>query len=247
MKYSGRSVDWNTIKPIHWYNAVYVEKFGVMKNSVDDQITLLQKILSPEDAMIEMGCGSAEMNSYFCDQLNWSVGIELSPEFIKFAKKKHPKMQQKNAFLIEGDMFNAHTLLKNQMPKDFWKCRHVVTLLMNTMGLMPKTTYSTLVNTMLSIAAPQGLILIGCWNRKYLARAITDFYQRYTELCGAADQLQYDLNSGDVYNEESGYRTHWFTHEELFNLLHKQLPQQQVKIIENGVNLFGVVDFSEGI
>ena len=238
-------MSWEKRKPEAWYDAMYAAKAKTFKELHDQQIVLLQKILRPNDAMIELGSGSAEMLAYFCQQLKWSVGIEISASFIEFAEKIHPRLQQQSAILIQGDMLATKALLEQHLPATFWDHRRVVTILMNTIGIMPKDSYASIINTMQSIAKPQGVMIVGCWNRDYFAKGIKNFYQQHPELCGPVNKLEYDLVAGDLYNSVSGYISHWFTHDELYELLQANLAQAKIEIIAKDMGLFGVVEFDK--
>lgn len=92
-----------------------------------------------------------------------------------------------------------------------------------------------------------GKVIIGCWHQESLKTGFQEFYTQNPQLCGPCKAEDFDFDSGDFKCGSSDYTSHWFTQEELQNILTESFPgdprkQLSIQFKVLGVGIFAICD-----
>lgn len=219
-KHSNVTAVWEDERmPLIWRAAVYSGITPVMNDLFASQEVFFQHIFgdSKSASYIEVGCGTAELAAKIHNLCRFSVGVEINPAMIDLARSLHPLLDaNEDNYLICGNATELNSIINAKLPTEFWGTSRIVSIMMNTFGILPKEIRQTVIDEMLEMAGADGKVVIGCWHSKQFPIGISEFYQKHPELCGEINmERDIDYNSSDLDVESTGYQSHWFSAGEL--------------------------------
>eukprot|EP00541_Cyclophora_tenuis_P011041 CAMPEP_0116554896 /NCGR_PEP_ID=MMETSP0397-20121206/7839_1 /TAXON_ID=216820 /ORGANISM="Cyclophora tenuis, Strain ECT3854" /LENGTH=398 /DNA_ID=CAMNT_0004080093 /DNA_START=133 /DNA_END=1329 /DNA_ORIENTATION=+ len=227
--------------PLMWRAAVYSGATPVMSALLDAQLKLLRSLLAKEgSSYVEVGCGTAEMQSKVHSDAEFAVGVELSPMMLKLAKELHPELGSGSNHLVCANATVLDDALHKDMPSKFWETRRVVTILMNTLGILPDCIRQEVISQMIKVAGEDGAVVIGCWHNESFRVGMEEFYSVHPELCGPIDDAtEVDYEKANMHVPSTGYESHWFSADELKAFVPEETHNVEMQV--SGVGIFAIV------
>ncbi|KAF0687401.1 hypothetical protein As57867_020789, partial [Aphanomyces stellatus] len=145
--------------PLIWRDSVYTGKCDIMTELYTAQKKYIASLMAPNQpsSYVEVGCGTSEMGSVLHDRMAYTVGVEINPVMLELASEIHTKMDaDPTNYLLQGNALELDSILKTKLPADFWKSTRIVTILMNTFGILPEHIRQGVVDQMLQVAGDDG-------------------------------------------------------------------------------------------
>lgn len=101
----------------------------------------------------------------------------------------------------------------------FWNHKRIVCNMLNTLGIMNPSIREDTLLEMKELAGPDGTIVLSVFDANYFTKGVE---QIYTPLKGLVGDFSLGINVDhltSVFTTEKGYYSHWFTEEEITNLV----------------------------
>lgn len=93
-----------------------------------------------------------------------------------------------------------------------------------------------------------GKVIVGCWHKDSLRTGYEEFYKANPQLCGECKETDFDFERGDFECSTSDYTSHWWSEQELKDILFDTFPgkpeELQISFKVIGVGIFAVCDIS---
>ena len=181
------------------------------------QTTLVLDIMKQlgNSSYTEVGCGTAELGAVLQPHAVYSVGVEINPIFLSLARSLHPSLELDNVSLIKGNAVYLQRVLSDAMPQAFWDTHRVVSMVMNTFGILPAAIQQDVVDEMVKVMGRNGTVVIGCWHSESFEQGVTEFYKKNPELCGIITEDMVDYQAKSIFVPSTEYSTHWWSASEL--------------------------------
>lgn len=96
---------------------------------------------------------------------------------------------------------------------------------------------------MFECVGPKGMLIIGCWHLEGLRTGFEDFYKKNPQLCGVCTEEDFDFDKGNFNCTSSGYTSHWWSAEELKEILEQSYPGE-IEDLEIDFKIAGVGIFA---
>ena len=201
--------------------------------------------------------GTAELFSKVVDDYDMLVGVEISQQMIDFAYQLHDNLKQHKDGKVRLQLGNAVELndciTKNIYPADdeFWAptTLRLTCMCMNTFGILPDFIRNECLKEMLLCTGPGGKMVIGCWHRDSLRTGFEQFYTKHPELCGQCKESDFDFEKGNFNCSTSDYTSHWWTGDELKEMISANFPGDAKDLTINfeilGVGIFAICDITK--
>lgn len=206
---------WQSMKPEVYHKAVYSSP--LLCPVYYEELRVVQEYDWTSHCLIEVGSGPGEFLLSFSGQFSIIIGIERSERLIEQAKRA--SVNQPSVHHILGDAIELNQLLKNMQISELGTHPKLVCCVMNTLGILEPDTRFAVLAEIAKLLENGDSYMLTVFNRAYFADAIRDFYQANPELCGRVEPHHYNIQSGDLRVDETGYYSHWFDLQEFISLL----------------------------
>jgi ubiquinone/menaquinone biosynthesis C-methylase UbiE len=227
---TAQELQWKGIPARCYDSAVYDDP--LFRQVLDAEVTIATSLLCPGGAVVDVGCGTCMFAEALLDRDVNIIGVDISHEFLIAAKERcghRPNLQ-----LIEGDACDLAALLDAH---DLAVRDPLVACVMNTLGIMPLTVRSVVLQQMARVAGPGGTVFVEVHHAEAFDRAVREHYMEHPELYGTIAPGDVDPVEAELSVAASGYCSHWFTEPELRQLAEGAgIEVQQVRA--SGVGLF---------
>ena len=201
-------------------------------------------------AIIEVGMGTAELFSKVDVNFDMLVGVELSQGMIDLANSLHPKFRDPSngVKLLQGNALELNDVIQEKaydQDHKFWKATtfRLSCMCMNTFGILPESIRKDCLREMFDCAGPKGMLIIGCWHQESLKIGFEDFYAKNPQLCGVCKEEDFDFEKGNFICSSSDYTSHWWSAEELTEILQQSYPGK-IEDLEIDFKIAGVGIFA---
>jgi SAM-dependent methyltransferase len=218
----------NEVLPLLWRDAMYAGKCDIMNDLYNREkdyfLNLISELGNDNVSYVEVGCGTAELGSVIVDQIQYCVGVDINPIFIKKANELHPNLRDSSsAYLLEGNAVHLNELMHKTMPAEFWKTKRIVSIVMNTFGILPECIRGQVIEEMLQLAGDDGVVVVGCWHSGSFHLGVEHFYKQNAELTGGlvTDDMC-DFEGANIMVPSSGYSSHWWSEAEIMEFFEGQ-------------------------
>ncbi|SRR5579883_17675 len=183
------------------------------------QQVCMMNLLSKQDVLIEVGSGTGKFYHSHHHQVSRVVGIDISEQFLKYARSKNP--DSKKILLVQGDAVEMNSIFRShpELQNNFWNKKRIVCCVLNTLGIMPFEIRQTVIQQMVKLMGNDGTFFLVVFNGDYFEQGINDFYRMMPECCGEIKNSDINLVTRELHVASSGYYTHWFSKEELIGLV----------------------------
>ena len=231
--------------PLMWRAAIYTGASPIMTHLLEKQLELLRSmLLTKEDSSyVEVGCGTAEMQSQLHKYCKFAVGVELSPMMLELAETLHPELKTAGNHLVCANAVELEDSLRNtpDIPQEeFWGTEKIVCILMNTLGILPDEIRQRVIHQMIRVAGDNGTVVIGCWHCDSFSVGMDEFYTQHPELCGKIDDSAViDYEKSNMLVPSTGYSSHWFSADEIISFVPEGDYEIEVKVM--GVGIFVLI------
>ena len=88
------------------------------------------------------------------------------------------------------------------------------------------------------------MLIIGCWHQDSLRTGFEDFYGKNPQLCGPCKEEDFDFEKGNFNCSSSGYTSHWWSAQELKDILEGSFPGKiedlNIDFKVEGVGIFAI-------
>ena len=192
-------------------------------------------------SIIDMGAGTGRviftLDQKLQNEFIKFYGIEISDPMIKRANQKI-----QNDKRISNIKFLKHDLTDPDL-FNFFKSDtvNVVMCLYNTLGVIPKDKRQRFVDNMISIAGEKGLVIITAFNGDNFGFVAPRLYHPMIPMIRQIDEDSFD-EKNRVFQNNLGFRSQWFTKNELKTMLHSDIePIPIVVLVDGESHTFGNV------
>lgn len=226
---------WTRISSINFEDSAYNN--SLIHEIFVKELEYMNAILSKEDVLVEVGCGTGKFCLSHLNQVSRVVGIDISEEFLSYAKNK--ELSTEKLLLIHGDATHLVSTLHNipELKNDFWDKKRIVCCVLNTLGIMPASNRQTVINEMARLSGDNGVFFLVVFNGDFFERGIQEFYRTVPQLCGEVKNSDINLATREIHVATTGYYTHWFDKNELISLV-ENAGIKNYTIEQAGVGLF---------
>jgi len=204
---------------------------------------LCEKIckLFPNCSIIDMGAGTGRVVFALDDKLHRTdiqfYGVEISEPMINYANQKN---HNRNGFskidFLKLDLTNPN-LSKYFTSND----TNIVMCSYNTLGVVPFDKRQKFVDNMKSIAGENGLVVLTTFNGDNFGFVAPKLYNSMISMIKQIDDDSFD-EKNRVFHNSLGFRSQWFTKNELKLMLDSNVDPTPIDVTINGKsNTFGNV------
>tara|TARA_B100000686_G_C16462232_1_gene797742 strand:- start:2 stop:751 length:750 start_codon:yes stop_codon:yes gene_type:complete len=173
-------------------------------------------------SIIDMGAGTGRVIFSLDKNLhNNSIqffGVEISEPMLNRAKQKN--QNHKGISNIEFIKFN---LTEPNLFEHFKSnAGNIVMCLYNTLGVIPSDKRQMFVDNMKQIAGKNGLVIITAFNGDDFGFVAPKIYHPMLPMIRKIDDDSFDIENR-VFQNSLGFRSQWFTKNELKSILHSEI------------------------
>ena len=220
----------------------------IITKYLDKEIELLSNLCqnicesNQNCSIIDMGAGTGRVIFALDEKLqNNSIkfyGVEVSEPMLKYANQKNQN-HEGNSNNIE---FLKHDLTDSHLSDHFESNTiNVVMCLYNTLGVIPEDKRQQFVDNMIRIAGEKGLVIITAFNGDDFGFVAPKMYHPMMPMIKQIDDNSFDVKNR-VFQNNLGFRSQWFTKNELKSMLHSTVDPIPIDIdIEDKPHVFGNV------
>ena len=184
-------------------------------------------------SIIDMGAGTGRVIFALDEKLqNDSIqyyGVEGSDPMIKRANQK--AQDHKGNSTIK---FLKYDLRDPNLP-DYFKSNtaNIVMCLYNTMGVVSDDKRQHFIDNMIKIAGPDGLAILTAFNGDDFGFVAPKLYAPMLPMIKQIDEDSFDVKNR-VFHNSLGFRSQWFTKNELKSFLHSDVEPTPIKVEIDG-------------
>lgn len=244
---------WKSLRPRDWHDAVYDPGRGTFFAELVDRTVAyvearareIERESGRKVVFVEVGCGTGAVSARLAKAMpdNHVLGIDINEDFVRFATENVRRDDSSGRLAFKhGDCQRLLEIVDELM--DGLEEPHVVLTFSvnNTHGVLPEDIERSInVQVEKTIQKYRGAFVVGLWNAAHFGAALQHFYLQNPDLCG-------ELNDGDAIIDwedtrmitSAGYRTKWFTKDEVTNKLQSN-EWDVVDVREEGVGILACV------
>ena len=214
-----------------------------LKKEIEILTSLCKNISENNDkcSIIDMGAGTGRVIFALDKNLqNNSVkffGVEVSDPMLNRANQKN--QNHEGISNVEFLKFNLTepNLFEHFEPND----GNIVMCLYNTLGVIPSDKRQMFVDNMKQIAGKNGLVIITAFNGDDFGFVAPKMYHPMLPMIRKIDDDSFDVENR-VFQNSIGFRSQWFTTNELKSILHSDVEPIPIEVeINNQKYTFGNV------
>ena len=192
-------------------------------------------------SIIDMGAGTGRVLFALDTNLKNNslefIGVEVSEPMLKRANQKN---QTHNTF--SNIEFLQHNLTESNLPEYFESSEPAIVMsLYNTLGVIPSDKRQMFVDNMKRIAGDDGLTILTAFNGDNFGFVAPKMYHPMMPMIKQIDDNSFD-EKNRIFQNNLGFRSQWFTKNELKSLLHTEVDPIPIDIkIDAKLHTFGNV------
>lgn len=256
---------WDKIAPLYdrYVTNLIPNENQLLVKYQDDEEKILCHLIDEELCLnnvtiIEIGCGTGReiiniAQNYLTsvpDQkfsIKLLLGVDLSKKMIENSIRNFQENISKNLIskywedkvkFIIGNVLKLKTILQRENINTKGSTVIVICLL-NTLGIIhDENDRNNIITQMARVAGKDGKLFISVFNAQQFSKNAPDIYSQLKEIVGEFDGMEsFDIPNNDFYNKTSKYYSHWFTKEEIVDLVKRgikdtPLNKREINIIE---------------
>ena len=153
--------------------------------------------------------------------------------------------------MICGDALHLSSILEKEVDSDIIRdpeTFRVTCMVSNTLGILPEAIRGLALKELLATAGPGGRSIIICYHQKFLRTGYEQFYSKQPQLCGECTEADFDYKTGNFKSSTTDYTSHWFSQEELTDMIRANSPFAEDKVALSfkfvGVGIFAICDIA---
>ena len=214
-----------------------------LKKEIEILTTLCNRVYdsSNDCSIIDMGAGTGRVIFALDEKLQRNAikfyGVEVSEPMLNHANKKKQNHEEISKIeFLKFDLTNVN--LSEYFQSDE---TNIVMCLYNTLGVIPSDKRQKFIDNMKSIAGEKGLVILSAFNGDDFGFVSPELYNPMMPMIKQIDQNSFD-ETNKVFQNGLGFRSQWFTKNELKIMLDTNLEPIPINIVINDVpNTFGNV------
>jgi len=208
-----------------------------LKKEIEILTNLCKKVCNSNKkcSIIDMGAGTGRVIFSLDEKLQVNLikfyGVEISEPMLNHAKQKNQNHQG-----ISKIEFLKYDLTDENLSECFQTDQtNIVMCLYNTLGVIPSDKRQRFIDNMKSIAGEKGLTIITAFNGDNFGFVAPKLYNPMMPMIKQIDQNSFD-EKNRMFQNGLGFRSQWFTKNELKTMLDTNVKPIPIDIIINDVS-----------
>ena len=205
-----------------------------LKKEIEILSTLCKRVYDSNRncSIIDMGAGTGRVIFALDEKLQKNTikfyGVEVSEQMLNHANRKNQKHEG-----ISKIKFLKFDLTNEDLSGSFQSDEtNIVMCLYNTLGVIPSDKRQKFINNMKSIAGEKGLTIITAFNGDDFGFVAPKLYNPMMPMIKQIDQDSFDERNR-VFQNGRGFRSQWFTKNELKAMLNTNAEPIPINITIN--------------
>ena len=205
-----------------------------LKKEIDILTNLCKKVYdsNKNSSIIDMGVGTGRVIFALDERLQESAtkfyGVEVSEPMLEYAKQKNNNHEG-----ISKIEFLKYDLTDPNLSDYFNKDEtNIVMCLYNTLGVIPSEKRQQFIDNMRCIAGEKGLTILTAFNGDEFDFIAPKLYNPMMPMIKQIDENSFDVKN-KVFQNGLGFRSQWFTKEELKSMLQSNVDPIPIEVTTN--------------
>ena len=220
-----------------------------LKREIEILTNLCEKIYNYDKSstIIDMGAGTGRvifaLDKKLQERVTKFYGVEVSDPMLDYAKQKNNDYETVSKIeFLKYDLTDPN--LSNYFNKDE---TNIVMCLYNTLGVIPSEKRQQFIDNMRNIAGKKGLTVLTAFNGDEFDFIAPKLYNPMMPMIKQIDENSFDVENR-VFQNGLGFRSQWFTKNELKSMLHSDIEPIPINItINDALHTFGNVFIDRNI
>ena len=205
-----------------------------LKREVDILTNLCKKVCNSNknSSIIDMGAGTGRVVFALDKKMQKNntkfFGVEISEPMLDYAKQKNNNHQRVSKIeFLKYDLTDPN--LSDYFNKDE---TNIVMCLYNTLGVIPSEKRQQFIDNMRNIAGENGLTILTAFNGDEFDLIAPKLYNPMMPMIKQIDENSFD-GKNRVFQNGLGFRSQWFTKDELKSILHSNVEPIPIEVTTN--------------
>ena len=238
---------------VDYDNSVENNQDPIIVNYLKREIEILTNICkkicdsNKNSSIIDMGSGTGRVVFALDKKLQTNTtkfyGVEVSEPMLDYSKQKNRNHERTSKIeFLKYDLTDPN--LSNYFNKDE---TNIVMCLYNTLGVIPSEKRQQFIDNMRNIAGEEGLTILTAFNGDEFDFIAPQLYNPMMPMIKQIDENSFDVKNR-VFQNGLGFRSQWFTKNELKLILHSDIEPIPIKVTLNDTqHTFGNVFIDRNI